>query len=226
MPAFRLILMLVLLALASGCTSDNGDLHKAKETIARLQSEIQKLQLQNAELERHEEMQIGEIAFSQGCRLLVNTCLGLDEIGAELVRQGRSAHGSTQFVVWAAFKIVFLPILLLVLLGLSKTMLDTLVKPSTQKLREAQQIIEDAKTIKDQIAREKRKSLAAVQQESDALVKKAFEARRRLDALNSDIEHQKSEIESLQEQIFKLQAQIENLEIAKKTSEAFLNRKR
>jgi cell division protein FtsL len=226
MSAARLILLLVLLALASGCTSDNGDLHKANETIALLQSEIQKLQLQNAELERHEEMEIGEIAFSQGCRLLVNTCLGLDEIGAELVRQGRSAHGSTQFVVWAAFKVVFLPILLLVLLGLSKTMLDTLVKPSTQKLREARQIIEDAKTIKDQIAREKRKSLAAVREEKDALVKESFEVRQRLDALNSDIKDQKSEIETLKEQKRELQDKIENLETTKKAVEAFLNRKR
>lgn len=226
MPALRLMVVLVLLALASGCSSDNSDLQKANETIARLQSEIQKLQLQNAELERHEEMLIGEIAFSQGCRLLVNICLGLDSIGAELVQQGKSAHGSAQFLMWAAFKIFLLLICLPLLLGYGQVVLHTLVTPSARKLRNARQVIKDGSTVKDQISQEKRESLAAVQKEKNALIQEERAAQQKLAILNSDIKHLESEIESLQIQIFELQEKIENLEIARKAAEAFLGRKR
>jgi hypothetical protein len=226
MPAIRLILILALLTTFFGCSSDDREIKKANQTISSLQAEVRELQIQNAKLQRHEEMRIGEIAFSQGCRFLVNTCFGLDEIGAGLVQEGLSAHGSGQFMAWMVFKLVVLPIILFMLIGGAQVIMNTWVLPSAQKREKAKEVIKEAATVQQKMAREKAASLAVNHTIKADLAQREAKIAARRRCVWHYVQFKKSEVKELKEVITTLQQQVEVLELAKAAAQAFSGRKR
>lgn len=226
MPALRLILMLVLLTFLSGCSSENRDLEKANQTISTLQAEVRELQIQNTKLQHHEEMLVGEIAFSQGCRFLVNTCFGRDEIGAGLVQQGLSAYGSWQFMMWATFKLVFLPIGSLLLIGIAQELMVTWILPSARKRKKALEVIQEAAAVRQKLAQQKAASLAEIQTRKAELSNRKAKLAARRQRLWHYVRFKKTEVKELKELITQLEQQVEILELAKAAAQAFSNRKR
>lgn len=226
MPALRLILMLVLLAFVSGCSFENRELEKANQTIERLQAEVQNLRSENDALWRYEEMLVGEIAFSQGCRFLVNTCFGRDEIGAGLVQEGLSAHGSWQFMAWMAFKLVFLPLVLLLLIGAAQMIMNTWVLPSAHKREKAKQVIQDAAVVRQRLAEEKAANLEKIRTMKAELFEREAKVAARRRCVWHYVQFKKSEVKELKELITELQQQVEVLQLAKAAALAFSGRKR
>jgi cell division protein FtsL len=226
MPAVRFLLILTLLTTFLGCSTDDREIEKANQTISKLQAEVRELQIQNTKLQRHEEMRIGEIAFSQGCRFLVNTCFGRDQIGAGLVQEGLSAHGSWQFLAWMAFKLVFLPLVFLLLIGAAQMIMNTWIFPSAQKRQKALEVIQEAAAVRQKIAQQKAASLAEVQTMRAELSNRKAKLAARRQRLWNYVQFKKSEVKDLKELITELQQQVEILELAKAAAQAFSGRKR
>lgn len=226
MSAVRILLVLSLLTMVLGCSTDDREIQKANQAIERLQAEVQNLRSKNDALQRHEEMLIGEIAFSQGCRFLVNTCFGLDEIGAGLVQEGLSAHGSWQFMAWMAFKLVFLPLVLLLLIGAAQMIMNTWVLPSAHKREKAKEVIKEAATVQQKMAREKAASLAVIHTIKADLAQREAKIAARRRCVWHYVQFKKSEVRELKEVITTLQQKVEVLELAKAAALAFSGRKR
>lgn len=226
MPALRLILILALLTTFFGCSSDDREIKEANQTISTLQAEVRELQIQNTKLQRHEEMRIGEIAFSQGCRFLVNTCFGRDEIGAGLVQEGLSAHGSWQFMAWMSFKLVFLPLVLLLLIGAAQMIMNTWVLPSAHKREKAKQVIQEAAVFRQRLAEERVARLAEIETIKAELAQREAKVAARRRCVRDYVQFKKSEVKELKELITELQQQVEILELAKAAAQAFSGRKR
>ncbi len=226
MSIHRFVLTLALLLLVGGCSTDDREIQKANQTIARLQAEVQALQIQNETLRRHEEMLVGEIGFSQGCRFLISTCFGLDSVGAELVQQGYTSHGSPVFLAWVAFKLIFVPIFFLVVGATVMFIMNTWVFPSAFKQKEAYEVIEKAAAVSDENARKKRAALAEIQAKKEELKSREARIKDRRRRLWQYIKFKKSEAKDLEAYIVQLKNQVETLKIAKSVEEAFARRKR
>lgn len=226
MPAVRFLLILTLLTTVLGCSTDDREIEKANQTISKLQAEVRELQIQNTKLQHHEEMRIGEIAFSQGCRFLVNTCFGLDEIGAGLVQEGLSAHGSWQLLAWMAFKLVFLPLVLLLLIGAAQMIMNTWVLPSAHKREKAKQVIQEAAVVRQRLAEEKAANLEKIRTMKAELFEREAKVAARRRCVWHYVQFKKSEVKELKELITELQQQVEVLQLAKAAAQAFSGRKR
>lgn len=226
MSAVRILLILSLLTTVFGCSTDDREIQKANQTISELQAEVQNLQSKIDALLRHEEMLIGEIAFSQGCRFLVNTCFGLDEVGADLVQQGLTARGSWQFMAWLAFKLVVLPLILFMLIGGAQVIMNTWVLPSANKRERALEVIQEAAAIRQKIAREKVASIGEINAKRADLSKREAKLAARRQRLWRYVRFKKTEAKELKELITQLEQQVEVLEIARAAAQAFSGRKR
>lgn len=226
MSAVRILLILSLLTTVFGCSTHDREIKEANQTISELQAEVRELQIQNTKLQRHEEMLVGEIAFSQGCRFLVNTCFGRDEIGAGLVQQGLSSYGSWQFMMWATFKLVFLPIGSLLLIGIAHEIMVTWILPSARKRKKALEVIQEAAAVQQKIAQQKAASLAEIQTRKAELSNRKAKLAARRQRLWNYVRFKKTEVKDLKELIAQLEQQVEVLEIAKAAAQAFSNRKR
>lgn len=226
MPAVRFLLILTLLTTVLGCSTDDREIKKANQTISTLQTEVKELQIQNAKLQRHEEMRIGEIAFSQGCRFLVNTCFGLNEIGAGLVQEGLSAHGSWQFMAWMSFKLVFLPISSLLLICIAQEIMVTWILPSARKRKKALEVIQEAAAIRQKLAQQKAANLANIRTMKAELFEREAKVAARRRCVWQYVQFKKSEVKELKELITELKQQVEILELAKAAAQAFSGRKR
>jgi ABC-type multidrug transport system fused ATPase/permease subunit len=171
-------------------------------------------------------MLVGEIAFSQGCRFLVNTCFGLDEVGADLVQQGLTARGSWQFMAWLAFKLVVLPLIFFMLIGGAQVIMNTWVLPSANKRERALEVIQEAAAIRQKMAREKTANLAEIRTIKADLAQREAKLAARRQRLWRYVRFKKTEVKELKELITQLEQQVEVLEIAKAAAQAFSGRKR
>lgn len=221
MSTVRLVLIVFLSFILLGCTSGEREILAAEKKIELLKSEIQELRAKNAALTEYEEMAIGEVAFAQGCRLWINTCFGLDQVGGQLIQRGLSAQGSVHHFLWMASKIIFFCLMLTTIAASSIVLMNRIIAPSFDRQKAALDTLKKAFQAEAQFQNAKVYWFAELES-LKADVDSQMEANdlRLRDVIN-DIELHEAECERLQGLILRYQGELKALELAKIAAEAF-----